>query len=142
MPIITDVPIEIFQAKGVSAYNDDYVSLLKSTFGGRLRGRTLFVSTAVDRVTRSLKQFERLQAEVLRGEHAIMSFLWDHESLLRPEEALNISGQNAAGDLTPWTEALSEQVRAPLESLTLPLLQPVIWTSLSERALPYVLSLV
>ena len=121
------VTVEHLVGNHVSAYNDDFVDMLLE----RLKssgGKTLVLSAATDRITRSTEQFERLKNAVVGRGHSIVSFLWDHRTDLTSTTALNLPhGQRFAPEVLGWDANLAIQKRSPPTSLVLPLVQPIMW---------------
>ena len=58
-----------------------------------------------------------------------MSLVWDFETDIDPIDALCLRNSPRSNELSPWTQALHQQKRAPLLPLNLPLIQPIIWAS-------------
>lgn len=122
------VPVHFEMAAGVSASKGDAVDSVER----RLREftkHTLVLTTRVDRMTRSVSQFERLQHIVEDGGHGILSFLWDFET--GPQDvclALRLPETDRNGQtVMDWEAGLAAQKRAPMVRLSRPLHQPILW---------------
>ena len=127
LPADPGIPVQLLKGNGVSAYSEDFVTMIEDTLGAGNDEPTLLVSVATDRVLRSTEQLQRLENSVLQPHHAIMSLLWDCESYIKPTTALRIDTVKDGVDLSQWENALHQQTRAPLLHLNMPLVQPIIW---------------
>lgn len=116
------------KAAGVSASDGGAVDQLERALQD-CSGKILVLTTRPDRMTRSVKEFGRLQKIIGPGGHGIMSFLWDFET--RPSnvcEALRLAATDSTHEaVIGWENALEEQKRAPIVRLNRPVHQPILW---------------
>lgn len=128
----SEIPVELVEATHVSAFNDDFVDLLEERLES-LGSNALLVSSSLDRVVRSQRQFSRLLHVLAEGDHAAASFLWDHNTLMDVELALRLRDfPYRSQEISAWQDNLRLQARAPMFSTTLPLVQPIIWAGLAD----------
>lgn len=118
------------KAPGVSASKGDAVDRLQSRLL-KLGRNGLVLTTRVDRMTRSVSEFDRLQEIIADGDHGMMSFLWDFET--GPQDvctALRLPGTDCGVEaVVEWEKHLKAQIRAPMVRLSRPLHQPLLWMS-------------
>lgn len=123
-----DLPVHWEKAAGISASKGHAVDRLEKCLQ-KLGKRTLVLTTRVDRVTRSVSEFERLQKVIGAGDHGIISSLWDFET--SPENvclALRLPEAHSTQEVViNWETGLKAQKRAPMVRLNRPLHQPLLW---------------
>lgn len=93
--------------------------------------KTLVLSIAVDRITRSNHQYSRLCDQALSGRHGVVSFLWDNQTDLTVSTALCLPETEL--QLLQWQDNLDLQNRAQPDSLVLPVVQPIMWVHGSDH---------
>lgn len=128
------ISVHFAKAVGVSASKDDSIEYLKERLL-ELGEKTLVLTTRVDRSTRSLRGFERLQEIIAAGGHGIASMLWDFET-----EPLNVclalrlpETDRTNKAVTDWETGLMAQKRAPMVRLSRPIHQPILWMFGSDK---------
>jgi hypothetical protein len=128
MLLACEISVHSERAVGVSASKRDAVDSVERRLQ-ELGDNTLVMTTRVDRMTRSVVQFERLQKIVSAGGHGVLSFLWDHET--EPQDvcfALRLPERhNTQKAVVNWQAGLAAQKRAPMVRLNRPLHQPILW---------------
>lgn len=122
------IKVHFETAAGISASKKDSVDGLKR----RLREvgeKVLVVTVRIDRTTRSVGEFERLQQIIADGGHGILSFLWDFQN--SPQDvclALRLPETDKRNKaVTDWEAGLAAQKRAPMVRLNRPVHQPILW---------------
>ncbi|KAK3646100.1 hypothetical protein LTR56_008717 [Elasticomyces elasticus] len=118
-----NVEIKFLSLPHTSAYSD---ATVVETIGSELEtctGKTMLVTSALDRTVRSTENYQGLKKLLLRSDHLALSLLWDGKTI-------------ESSAVRSWASALSLQDRAAESSRNLPLVQPIIWISstLSARS--------
>ena len=127
-----NVPVQYLVANHVSAFSDDFVDLLLDRLES-IGSRTLVLTVAVDRTSRSTQQYDRLKDAAVTDGHGVVSLLWDRTTDLPVTSALRIPPeQSDAPEVLEWESSLRLQRRSPLADIALPLIQPIMWIHDSE----------
>ncbi|EME77949.1 uncharacterized protein MYCFIDRAFT_79193 [Pseudocercospora fijiensis CIRAD86] len=116
-----------FRCQKESKHKRTFIDQLMRRIKG-LHGRTLVMTVSVDRVCSDMSAYKRLKDALEYGGNGLLSFTWDHETLLDVSEALQLGAPwNGRPEVAAWEESLKSQERAPRVSTNLPMIQPILW---------------
>ena len=88
LPDDVDVDVDVIRLPHVSAFSSTEVVDQIAQAPYQKDGRSMVVSSSLDRIIRSQANCDRLREVLSNGSHFAMSFLWDSATVVRPAEAM------------------------------------------------------